>query len=402
MDNASLQLDFSPTREEALARLDRFLRNAGWHYAAHRNGDPGPEQRGDTSVLSPYLRRRMIDEREIVAAVLQAQGPKRAGKFIEEIYWRTYWKGWLEAHPEVWTRFLAERDAAHDRMAPGVAETFRQAESGTTGIEGFDDWARELVATGWLHNHARMWFSSIWIFTLGLPWQLGADFFLRHLVDADAASNTLSWRWTAGLQTKGKTYLATAANIARHTEGRFEPKGLATKATALEEEPTARVHPIAKDASMPTGKALLLVTDEDLTPDWLRRPFSAVVVPGGVEVGQRGSRGAVASSFAEGSLDDAVARLSTAGTTVSQIAGLATEAVIAAAEAAGTRVVVTPYAPVGSTASALDVLARDLAKEGCMLVQPRRAWDDAFWPHATRSYSHLRKAIPEALAGICL
>ena len=61
-----------------------------------------------------------------------------------------------------------------------------------TGIEGFDDWARELVDTGYMHNHARMWFASIWIFTLRLPWALGADFFLRHLLDADAASNTLS------------------------------------------------------------------------------------------------------------------------------------------------------------------------------------------------------------------
>jgi deoxyribodipyrimidine photo-lyase len=65
---------------------------------------------------------------------------------------------------------------------------------------------QELVETGYLHNHARMWFASIWIFTLRLPWELGADFFLRHLLDGDAASNTLSWRWVAGLHTKGKHY----------------------------------------------------------------------------------------------------------------------------------------------------------------------------------------------------
>ena len=43
-----------------------------------------------------------------------------------------------------------------------------------------------------------MWFASIWIFTLKLPWQKGAEFFLRELYDGDAASNTLSWRWVAG------------------------------------------------------------------------------------------------------------------------------------------------------------------------------------------------------------
>ena len=100
---------------------------------------------------------------------------------------------------------------------------------GATGIDCFDAWARELVATGYLHNHARMWFASIWIFTLRLPWELGADFFLRHLIDGDPASNTLSWRWVAGLQTAGKTYLATAENIARFTGGRFAPQGLATR-----------------------------------------------------------------------------------------------------------------------------------------------------------------------------
>ena len=78
-----------------------------------------------------------------------------------------------------------------------------------------------------------MWFASIWIFTLRLPWALGADFFLRHLIDADAASNTLSWRWGAGLQTVGKTYLARTENIARYTNGRFAPRGLAHDGTQL-------------------------------------------------------------------------------------------------------------------------------------------------------------------------
>ena len=60
-----------------------------------------------------------------------------------------------------------------------------------------------------------MWFASIWIFTLGLPWQKGAEFFMKHLLDGDAASNTLSWRWVGGLQTKGKHYLAQSWNISK-------------------------------------------------------------------------------------------------------------------------------------------------------------------------------------------
>ncbi len=81
---------------------------------------------------------------------------------------------------------------------------WEQATTGRTGLACFDAWARELLDVGYLHNPARMWFASLWIFTLELPWALGADFFLRHLLDGDPASNTLSWRWVGGLQTPGK------------------------------------------------------------------------------------------------------------------------------------------------------------------------------------------------------
>ena len=392
------QLDFPATRAEGLARLDAFLPRAGWRYASNRNADPGPERRGDTSLLSPYLRRRMVTEREVVAAVLEHEGPKRADKFIQEVCWRTYWKGWLEARPAVWSSFLSGRDVARDALSADATETLTQAEAGATGIEGFDDWARELVTTGWMHNHARMWFSSIWIFTLRLPWQLGADFFLRHLVDADPASNTLSWRWTAGLQTEGKTYLATAHNIARYTEGRFEPKGLATRAEALHEPAVAEIRTLGPAPELPDRPALLLVTDEDLTPDRIDGPFAGAIVAGGVDVGQFGSRGDVAASFARGALDDAAARLRETGLDVTKADDIAAEPIVAAAARAGVGLVVTPHAAVGLTASALDALESDLAAAGLALVRPRRSWDSAFWPHTTKGYSQLRNAIPEGLA----
>ena len=81
-----------------------------------------------------------------------------------------------------------------------------------------DYFARELTETGYLHNHARMWFAGFWIHTEQLPWELGADFFYRHLLDADPASNTLSWRWVAGLQTVGKFYLTRRSNLERFVE----------------------------------------------------------------------------------------------------------------------------------------------------------------------------------------
>lgn len=217
------QAIFPSTRSAGLDRLQNFLPYAAQDYAQGRNRDRGPEQPAAVSKLSPYIRYRMISEKEILAQVFAVHGPEAAQKFIEEILWRTYWKGWLELHPSLWEFYLDERDSDKQFVD---CKILQQAETGQTGIEGFDDWAIELTTTGYLHNHARMWFASIWIFTLQLPWTLGADFFLRHLVDADVASNTLSWRWVAGLHTRGKSYLATADNIFRHTGGRFNPKGL--------------------------------------------------------------------------------------------------------------------------------------------------------------------------------
>ena len=98
---------------------------------------------------------------------------------------------------------------------------YKKAIEGNTNIECFNEWVNELKENNYLHNHARMWFASIWVFTLELPWQLGAEFFMKHLYDGDAAANTLGWRWVAGIQTQGKNYLASEWNIKKFTNNRF-------------------------------------------------------------------------------------------------------------------------------------------------------------------------------------
>jgi deoxyribodipyrimidine photo-lyase len=373
------------TRAEGLRRLDAFLPFAGAAYTGQRNTDPGPAARSAVSRLSPYLRYRLLKEADVVAAVTQHHGPNAAAKFVQEVAWRTYWKGWLELRPVIWTRFRVEREV---RRGADIA----QAEAGATGIACFDAWARELVEHGYLHNHARMWFASIWIFTLRLPWVLGADFFLRHLLDADPASNTLSWRWVAGLQTPGKTYLATAENIARFTEGRFRPKGLATEAVALTEPP---VPPPRALPALPPWRgepALLLATPEDLCPEsLLQGPIRGAVVAGGTAQWPWGSK---AGSFVAAAVQDAAARIGAAfGSPVTMAATLEPGLVIAAAERVSVRTVVTPYAPVGPMAEDLAALALALDAAGFCLRRVRRGWDERLWPHATKGYfafqSHL-------------
>lgn len=251
---------FIPTRAAGLEALDDFVARAGSAYTRERNHDHGPS-RSNVSGLSPYLRHRLVTEREVVAAVLSRHSLTAAEKFVQEVFWRTYWKGWLEQNPEVWRRYRREVSEFEGHLPTG----YHDALEGRSGIDAMDAWVRELVETGYLHNHTRMWFASIWVFTLGLPWQLGADFFYRHLLDGDAASNTLSWRWVAGLQTPGKTYLATASNIAKYTEGRFSPQGLATSAPALSEAlpPRTPIEPDDVDGTIGTRPGLLL-HEEDL------------------------------------------------------------------------------------------------------------------------------------------
>ena len=391
-------LIFPPTRADALDRLNRFAPAAGRAYAEGRNFDPGPEQDGTVSRLSPYLRRRMISEAEVIAAARCAHGDDGAHKFVQEVLWRTYWKGWLEMRPSVWSGFLETCERQRDDLSDHGA--LADAEAGRTGLEGFDDWARELARTGYLHNHARMWFASIWIFTLRLPWALGADFFLRHLLDADPASNTLSWRWVAGLHTPGKTYLATRENIARFTGGRFAPKGLAREAVALPDAPPPPPKPPPPAAQRPPpGPFVLLVTPEDLDPEpGLQDENQARAVVVADDPGL--SSGDLAFRFTQGAARDAVERL--AGRLkgpAGLLPDLSAERLAAAAHGAGVSRIVTPYAPVGPTAAALAQLAPALAQEGLEIVQVRRAWDDRLWPHARAGFFAFQKAIP-ALPGV--
>ncbi len=376
---------FVPSRAAGLNRLTGFVPHAGAHYERGRNTDPGPGAPTAVSQLSPWLRYRMVSEAEVAAAVLDWHSLAAAEKYVQEVLWRTYWKGWLEMRPGVWSRFLTERDRQRETWTypKGLAE----AEEGRTGIEGFDDWARELVETGYLHNHARMWFASIWIFTLKLPWALGADFFLRHLIDADAASNTLSWRWVAGLQTAGKTYLATTENIARYTNGRFAPKGLAEHAEPLTEPPLPAAAALPEIAPIPRGEpAMLLVTSEDMNPDrtlWRDADIRSVLVASVPDL----LWGDKARGFVSAAAQDAVVRLGDLKPVPVSLANRLDGATLAdAARAAGVRRIVTPYAPVGPVADALAQAASDLRDQGRELTAVRRDWDETFWPHARKGF----------------
>ncbi|WP_296640306.1 FAD-binding domain-containing protein [Roseinatronobacter sp.] len=398
----------APTRDAALAHIADFTPHMGARYAKRRNTDYGPGRHGAVSCLSPHLRRRLVAEDEVIAAALAAHGPEGADKFIQEVVWRSYFKGWMEHRPTTWTTYQdgLERDFEVLTKDRKLRAQVQAATEGRTGLDCFDAWATELVDTGYLHNHARMWFASIWIFTFGLPWRLGADFFLRNLLDGDPASNTLGWRWVAGLHTRGKTYAAQAWNIAKFTDGRFvlRDTDLAPDAPALvHEEPDGLPDrlglrmPRLPDLSKPTA---LLLTEEDCSPtlpDGL-----TIVTTATLEASHLRSPETVAdhvTEFERAALRDTAQRLGHSA--FEMRAGLPRDLAKWAAQA-GARQIVTPFVPQGYVRDWLDSAQPALDAQGITLTEVQRDWDKRIWPHATAGFFKVKTKIPAILQDAAL
>ena len=213
-------MKFEASRAKAVDKLNDFVENNLSEYSKLRNFDFGPDDRSNISCLSPYITHGVINELEVIDKSLKKFSFAKNEKFIQEVLWRVYWKGWLELRPNVWSDYLVELNNLRNEFKSN--QNYLNAIEGKTNIECFNQWVKELKENNYLHNHTRMWFASIWIFTLELPWQLGAEFFMQHLYDGDAASNTLGWRWVAGIQTQGKHYLASEWNIKKFTNNRFQ------------------------------------------------------------------------------------------------------------------------------------------------------------------------------------
>ena len=398
------------TRAEAQARLERFAPNMGCDYAQGRNFDRGAGAHRDVSMLSPYIRRRLLTEQEVIATAIKSQGAEASAKFIDEVIWRSYFKGWLEQRPEVWDSYAAglRQDLAKMQGDAGLRHAIHSAETGQTGLSYFDSWALELIETGYLHNHARMWFASIWIFSLKLPWRVGADFFLRHLLDGDPASNTLSWRWVAGLHTRGKPYVAQADNIARFTNERFVPRAqeLTQNAAGLEAlEPDglpackAPRSPLAPQSRLPT--ALLLTEEdcriEDFPIEDLICTTAATLAASPLRSPREVARLVV--QFEAGALADVAQR---SGVAVSSMALGAPSDLAQWALQSGAEQIVTPYVPVGPLRDWLVRAKPELDAAGISLAEWRRDWDAMIWPYATAGFFKVKKQIPKFLREIVL
>lgn len=393
------------TRQQAIELLNAFTPNMGKRYESGRNYDNGPGRHHAVSMVSPYVSRRLITEQELVGAAMDAHGPDKAFKFIEEVFWRSYFKGWLELRPSIWSDYVVglEGDLTVLEKDKRLRAGYLAAIDGETGIECFDAWSAELRETGYLHNHARMWFASIWIFTLKLPWRLGADFFYRHLLDGDAASNTLSWRWVAGLHTRGKPYAARADNIATYSEGRFTPghNELAEVTEGLEaSEPEglpAAGKPRAFEQPAPGVPSVLLLTTEDACVqdfDLAQFDIQKVIM---VNVSKLRSPLVVSDAvvqFDQNTLDDTATRLGFESVHAKP------DSLVDALTGAGTKQIITPYMTQGPLNDLMTKAKKQLDQKDVRITELKREWDTLVWPHAKAGFFRVKKQIAAVLSAL--
>jgi len=411
MKQAELFKGSSPTlqgtRARALELLADFLPRAGRDYQNNRNLDRGRDGHSFVSRLSPFVRHRILSEEELISNVLTSHSRSAAFKFIQEIFWRTYWKGWLEHRPVVWDRFEVEvqSEFAKLKQVPVKNKIFEQAIGGSTEIAIFNSWVNELKETGYLHNHARMWFASIWIFTLRLPWQLGADFFYNHLLDGDPASNTLGWRWVAGLQTAGKTYLATESNIRKNAAQRLKTipdseRGLERLATqTFEIEDSLTIEEKAPSSSRfvdlsPVGieeNDAVLVTVEDLSTQWLDRAGNHVAIFEKTD----GRHSEIKKKFRQEAIEEVkyrIAENSSVGIENIKIFESAHE-ISSWMEEQGLNDLHSSYIPTGEIRSSLAELPTMLESSGHCYYEHLNDYDRTVWPHCRKGFFQLGKSI---------
>lgn len=426
-----------PTRACGLRLLDEFAEVAQ-NYADRRSFAAG--NLVCVSHLSPFLRYRLLSEWEVIGAVLKKNPANTVQKFISEVCWRTYWKGWMETHPQCWDEYLRQIQEAKSLNDPDFQNRLEAAVMGRTNLDCFNDWVDELKTTGYLHNSVRMWFASIWIFTFSLPWPVGAAFFQRHLLDGDPASNTLSWRWIAGLHTRGKHYLVRPSTISKYSGHHHPLEGLLTEdADALEEDFSFPYSPLSscakvEDVELPSlsaSPAGLLVTPDDLLVEQgplADAPFGSIAVLAGNDIHDSLDLAMPVRAFIDGAVEDAAKRINRHWQ--GNLVPLSPEGLLPFEAVASPHFVSNPTIlrtyfgtvedwtksvlnwairenlktvrmyepPQGAYAAKIPELRLSFRRLGINFCLYRRRWDDLHWPHADKGYFPFRKNLLRRLA----
>ncbi|HEX8464051.1 MAG TPA: FAD-binding domain-containing protein [Abditibacterium sp.] len=400
-------LDLPATRDAAFARARAFAPHMGAEYGHKRNHVvPGHPH---VSRLAAAVRVRLISEDELAKIALEEHGNlSSCFKFVQEIHWRSYWRSWLELRPKVWSQYEENRAQIEENLDSKQRKTIEFTERGESGVGAMDLFAHELIETGYLHNHARMWFAAFWIHTQNLPWQLGADFFERHLACACPASNTLSWRWVAGLQTQGKTYLARRSNLEKYCDPFYLDDGNGLEklekphsaAVPPEDAPPARVPDFqleVGDSDEPTG---IWISEDDLAPETsiLASVAAKCSLVSLVKTPREERSNGIRDNYRRQAIADAAARAKVAWNAPGETVEVADSLELASrieewARENELRRVVALKPFVGPSGDALAELEKSLSEAGIELILVRRAEDARLLPAANSGYFKFWKAI---------
>ena len=198
--------EFKGGREAAQARMDSVKLD---DYDRFRNYIDG-----NVTMLSPYISHGIVSNQDLKILVRSIRRNAAQEKFLQQVAWREFWSLVAQKHPQwLWndveqykTGFVS---ADYSNTLPDDIET------ASTGVRVVDYFCKQLIETGYLHNHARMYVASYIVHWRRIKWQVGADWFLRHLIDADEASNNFSWQWIASTFSQ-KPYIFNLDNVQKY------------------------------------------------------------------------------------------------------------------------------------------------------------------------------------------
>ncbi|MBE2229210.1 MAG: deoxyribodipyrimidine photolyase [Chitinophagaceae bacterium] len=167
---------------------------------------------GHITRLSPYISRGVISVKQVLESVLvKGYRLEEIEPFVKELAWREYFqRTWQHLEDGIFEDIRIRRTNTSRKNVP-VALL-----NATTGIEAVDTGIRELVNTGYMHNHMRMYTASIACNIGQTHWPEPARWMYYHLLDGDLASNTCSWQWVSG-QFSNKQYYCNQENINKYT-----------------------------------------------------------------------------------------------------------------------------------------------------------------------------------------
>ncbi len=169
---------------------------------------------GHVTRLSPFIRHGLIKKPAMVDIALSKYAKSTSEKFLQELAWGEFWAAVAERlDGDLWCDLEPYKTGfGADDYSDELPQDILDACTPNAAINHFID---DLVKSGYVHNHARMYLAAYVVHFRRVKWQAGAHWFMTHLLDADLASNNLSWQWVASTFSH-KPYIFNLENVRKY------------------------------------------------------------------------------------------------------------------------------------------------------------------------------------------